>query len=108
MAYIAHVVPGAWCDEMSVCLCVLFVSSRPVIIFNTSAGAITDDSQSAKDTDPYFMSQLYVEDSDQKSVLILLNGLSKPGERAHDRNLTSAMGGIRTHNLLIDSPACYH
>ena len=34
--------------------------------------------------------------------------LSKPGERAHDRNSISAVGGIRTHNLLIDSPACYH
>ena len=44
-------------------LCVLFVSSRPDIIFNLSAGAITDRSQSAKDIDPYFKSQLYVEDS---------------------------------------------
>ena len=43
-------------------VCVLFVSSRSGVVFNPSDGAITDDSQSAKDTDPYFKSQLYVED----------------------------------------------
>ena len=42
-------------------VCVLFVSSRSDIVFNPSAGAITDHSQSAKDIDPYFKSQLYVE-----------------------------------------------
>ena len=42
---------------------VLFVSSRSGIVLNPSAGAITDHSQSAKDIDPYFKSQLYVEDS---------------------------------------------
>ena len=90
-------------------VCVLFVSSRSGIIFNPSAGAITDHSQSAKDIDPYFKSLLYVEDPDhRKPVLILLNVLSKPEERAHDINLISAMGGIQTHNLLIDSPACHH
>ena len=68
-------------------VCVLFLSSRSGIVFNPSAGAITDYSQSAKDIDPYFKSQLYVEDPGQrKPVLILPNGLSKPGERAHDRN----------------------
>ena len=56
-------------------------------VYNPSADAITDHSQSAKDIDPYIKSQLYVEDPDQrKPVLILPNGLSKPGERAHDRN----------------------
>ena len=35
-------------------VCVLFVSSRSGIVFNSSAGAITDHSQSAKDIDPYF------------------------------------------------------
>ena len=43
-------------------VCVLFVSSRSGIVFNPNAGAITDHSQSAKDIDPYFKSQLYVED----------------------------------------------
>ena len=76
-------------------VCVLFVSSRSGIVFNPSAGAITDHSQSAKDIDPYFKSQLYVEDpGHRKSVLILPNGPSKPGERAHDRNFISAVGGI--------------
>ena len=68
-------------------VCVLFVSSRSGIVFSSSAGAITDHSPSAKDIDPYFKSQLYVEDpGHRKPVLILPNGLSKPGERAHDRN----------------------
>ena len=67
-------------------VCVLFVSSRSGIIFNLSAGALTDHSQSAKDLDPYFKSQLYEEDpGHRKPVLILPNGPSKPGERAHDR-----------------------
>ena len=85
-------------------VCVPFEFSRPGIVFNQSAGAATDHSQSAKDIDPYFKSQLYVEDSGQRRTV--LNGLSKPGERAHDRNLISAVGGIRTHNLVVDSPAC--
>ena len=66
---------------------VLFVSSWSGIVFNSNAGAITDHSQSAKDIDPYFKSQLYVKDpGHRKPVLILPNGPSKPGERAHDRN----------------------
>ena len=68
-------------------VCVLFVSNRSVIVFNPSAGAITDYSQSAKDINPYFKAQLYVTDpGHRKPVLILPNGLSKPGERAHDKN----------------------
>ena len=71
------------CDARVYC----FVSSRSGIVFNPSAGAITDDNQSSKDIDPYFKSRLYAEDpGHQKSVLILPNGLSEPGERAHDRN----------------------
>ena len=38
------------------------LSIRSGIVFNPSAGAITDRSQSAKDVDPYFKSQLYVKD----------------------------------------------
>ena len=41
---------------------VLFVSSTFGIVFNPSADAVTDDSQSAKYIDPYFKFQLYVED----------------------------------------------
>ena len=74
-----------WAYAMPVC--VLFVSSRSGVVFNASAGTITDHSQSAKDIDPYFKSQLYVEDpGHRKPVLILPNWLSKPVERAHDRN----------------------
>ena len=43
-------------------VCILFVSTRSGVVFNTSAGTITDHSQSANDIDPYFKSQLYVED----------------------------------------------
>ena len=111
MAYIAHVVTGVCYGAVSICdtRLLLFVSSRSGIVFNPSAGVITDHNQSANDIDPYFKFQLYVDDpGHRKPVLILPNGLSKPGARAHDRNLISAMGGIRTHNLLIDSPTCYH
>ena len=52
-------------------VCVLFVSSRSGIVFNSSAGAITDHSQLAKDIDPYFKSQLYVENPN----LLPLNNL---------------------------------
>ena len=66
---------------------VLFVSNRSGVVFNQSAGAFTDHNQSAKYIDPYFKSQLYVEDpGHRKPVLILPNGLSKPGEQAYDRN----------------------
>ena len=59
------------CDAM----CVLFVSSRSSIVFNPSAGAITDHSQSAKDIDSYIKSQLYVEDpGHRKPVLIYQMG----------------------------------
>ena len=43
-------------------VCVLFVSSRSGIVFNPSAGAITKHSQTAKDIDQYFKSQLYLDD----------------------------------------------
>ena len=56
-------------------VCVPFVSSRSGIVFNPSAGAITDHSQLTKDTDPYFKNQLYVEDP-HLSVSQLILGLS--------------------------------
>ena len=45
-------------------ICVLFVSSTSGIALNSSAGAINDHNQSAKDIDPYIKSQLYVEKGD--------------------------------------------
>ena len=56
-------------------MCVMFASNRSDVVLNTSAGEVTDNSQSAKDIDPYFMSQLCVG----PGSLILPNGLSKPG-----------------------------
>ena len=51
-------------------MCVLFVSSRSGIVFNPSAGAITDHSQSVKDIDPYFKSQLYVDDPGHRKPVL--------------------------------------
>ena len=68
-------------------VCVLFVSTRSGIVFNSSAGAITDHSQAAKDIDPQRKSKLYVAYPGHRTpVLILPNESSEPGERAHDRN----------------------
>ena len=66
---------------------ILLVSSTSGIVLNPSAGAMTDDSQSAKDRDLYFKSQLCAKDpGHRKPIFILPKGLSKSGERAHDRN----------------------
>ena len=90
-------------------VCVLFVSSRSSIVFNWSAGVITDHSQSAKDIDPSFKPQLYVKDpGHRKPLLILPNELGRPGEKSTTEILIYAVGGIRTHIVFIDSPACYH
>ena len=70
MAYIAHVVTGVWCSDVGICdarVCIVFVSSRLGIVFNPSAGSITDHSHSAKDIDPYFKSQLYMDDPGSES-----------------------------------------
>ena len=79
ITYIAHVVTGVLCVEVGICdahVCSV-VFSDSGIVFNPSAGSITDHSQSSKYRDPYFKSQLYVEDpGHRKPVLILLNGLS--------------------------------
>ena len=51
-------------------MCVRFVSIRSGIVFNPSAGVITDHSQSAKEKYPYFKFKLDVEDpGHQKPVL---------------------------------------
>ena len=53
------------------CCVLTVVPRRSGIVFNPSAGAITDHSQSAKDIDPHFKFHLYVEDPvHQKHVLI--------------------------------------
>ena len=87
------------------CVCCLWLECRAS--FSTaSTDAIIDHSQSTKD----FKSNLYVKDpSHRKPVTMLPNDRSKPGERTRvTQNFISAIGLIRTHNLLIDSPACYH
>ena len=56
MACISHIVTYMWFSGGWFCL---FLASSKV--FNSRAGAITDDSQSAKNTDKYFKSQFDVE-----------------------------------------------
>ena len=89
--------------------CVLFVSSRSRIVFNPSAGAITDHSQSANDIDQYFKSRLYVEDHGHRTPVIFyrLSWVNLKSARTTEI-LISAVGEIRTHSVLIDSPARYH
>ena len=71
------------CEVRLYCLCLAHFGT----VFNASTGSITDHNQSAKDTDLYFKSQLYVEDvSQRKPALVLPNWLSRLGERAHGRN----------------------
>ena len=67
-------------------VCVLFESSTTGIIFNPSADAVSDYSQSAKNVDPYLSSSSVEDPGHRKPVLISPDGLNKPGERAHDRN----------------------
>ena len=78
MAYIAHVVTGVWCGDVGICdasACTVWSG----IVVNPSAGAITDHRQSAKDIDPYFKFQLYVEVSGhRKPVLIYRMGRINP------------------------------
>ena len=78
-----------WCPCMY-CLC---LACRVSLSTRASVQSLTTANQRRT----YFKFQLYVVDpSHQKPVLILPNGLSKPRERAHDRNLISAVGRIRT------------
>ena len=73
-------------------VCVLFVSSRSGIVFNSSAGqALTIANQQRTST--HILSPSSVENpGHRRPVLILPNGLSKLGERAHDRNLNFCRG----------------
>ena len=89
------------------CVCVLFVSSRSDIVFNPIVSVITDQSQSAKDIARILSpSSMWRTSPAEKMVCIL--PYSKPEERVHDRYYISDVGRIRTHNLLIVSPAYYH
>ena len=81
----------------------LFVSSKSDIVFNPSAGAITDHSQSANDIYPYFKPQLYVENSATESrYSILPNGLSKRRDDSNPQPLGRRAGvlSLRSHRSL--------
>ena len=102
MAYIAH---GATCGAVrwayAMPVCVLSVSSRSGIVFNPSAGTITDHSQSVKDIDPYFKSQLYVENPvHRKPVRYSFYRIGRVNTKSERKIYFSAVGGIRAHNLL--------
>ena len=74
MAFIAHVETGVSCDEVACAMtvCVLFVCSRSGIVFNPSAGAFADHSQSANDINPYFKSLLYLKDPHRSVSQIII------------------------------------
>ena len=96
-----------WAYAMPVC--VLFIPSRSGIVFQPDRRCNHWPQSINEGHRPVFNALLYVKDSGhRKPVLILSNWLNKPGERAHDRSLISAVSGIRTHNLLIDGTACCH
>ena len=77
------------CDEVrwayAMPVCVLFVSSRWGIVFNPGAGAITEDSQSAKEIDPYFRSKRCDGPLLLQAGFHFMERLSKPGERSSVR-----------------------
>ena len=83
MAYIVHVVTGVLCGEVEHmrCPCVdcLCLARRSSFSARAPVQSLTTVNQ--RRTDPCFKSHLCV-----KPVLILPNGLSKPGKRAHNRN----------------------
>ena len=57
----------AWVRIYAKPLSVLFVSSTLDVFLNPTAGSVTDHSRLAKCIDPYFKSQLYVDEpGDQK------------------------------------------
>ena len=85
-------------------ICVRFVSSASDIVFNPSADEMTDCSQSAKDTEPYFKSQLCGGPQEPKVGPNGPNGPSQPGASAWQKKLISAMGRIWTNKFLIDWP----
>ena len=68
-----------------------------------SASAFTDHSQSTKDIDSYFKSQLYVKDTGHRNpVLILQNGLSKPGESEEHMTEISFYRGWDSNQQSLD------
>ena len=94
MAYIAHVVSGAWCGEVGICdasvcrrtVCVQQVGFRfqPERRCNHWSQPISQG---------HILSPSSVEDPGQrKPVLSLPNGLSKLGKRAHNRNFNFCHG----------------
>ena len=65
---IAHVITGVyyawWICDVRICI----ASRTSAILFSPSTGAVTDNCQSAKDTDTYFKTQMYMEDLSSPAV----------------------------------------
>ena len=72
------------CMDLREAMCVLFVSSTSNIVFNPSAIAITEHSQSAKDIDRYFKSRTAICGGPRPPKAG--THFSEPRERAHDKN----------------------
>ena len=81
-----------WCWHMW-CLCVYCLCLEDRVSFSIQAPVQSLTIGNKQGTDPYFTTQLYVDDHDhRKPVLIFPNGLSKPGERPHGRNFDFCRG----------------
>ena len=81
--FLSHVINEGVVCEVGIWMpaCVLHIQ-HVGIVFNQSAGAVTDISQSANDINPYLSSSSVQYPGHRKPVLILPNGLRKPG--VHD------------------------
>ena len=92
------------------CLCVYCLCRACLVLFSTRAPeqSLTTANLRRPETLIVSSSSMWKTSATEIRYSFHPNGLSQPGERAHDRYLISAVSGIRTHNILIDSPACYH
>ena len=113
MAYIAHVVTGVWCSDVSICdarVCtVLCLAGR--VSFSTRVPVQSLTTANQRRTQIRILSSSSVEDpSHQKPVFSLPNGLLEPGERAHDKKFTFCRGWDLNPQPLNrqSSPLSYH
>ena len=95
MAYIAHVVTGVWCSDVGICdarVCtVLCLAGRISFSTRVPVQSPTTANQRRTLTRIEFRARCE-EPRHRKLVLSFPNGLSEPGERAHDRNFTFCHG----------------
>ena len=97
------------CDAcVCVCVCWLWLACRISVSTRAQMQSPSTTNQQRTQSSILRSSSTWRTPCHQKQVLILPNGLSKLGERAHDSNLISTVGGILTHNLLISIRRILH